>query len=826
MRTSARINAYFTAKGWTRFRFQREAWRAYREGRSGLIYSPTGSGKTLAAWLGPVRRALETPAENKGLQVLWITPLRALANDLVTNLRDSVEALDLPWRVEIRTGDTGSSVRSRQRQKPPDALITTPESLSLLLSYAEGEQLFSRLHTVIVDEWHELIGTKRGVQLELCLARLRRWRPDLQTWGLSATLGNVDEAMQALLGPQGKGILIRDSQPKTTHIEAVLPVSAGKFPWSGHLGLQLLPQVVELLENRKTTLLFTNTRAQAEQWAEALVKARPDWQPVIDLHHGSIDQSLRLRIEQNLRAGALRCVVCTSSLDLGVDFSPVDQVIQVGSPKGVARLLQRAGRSGHQPGAESRVMCVPTHAFELVEIAAARHAAEAGLLESRPPLRLCLDVLAQHLITIGLGSGFEAKAMREEIESTMAFAGLQDAQWQWVLDFITRGGQTLQGYPQFHKVIERDGVYRVEDRRLAAHHRMSIGTITSNTAMRVQWLRGGILGHVEEDFIAKLRKHDHFLFAGRLVKLVMVQDMTAYVQQAKNGARTVPRWQGGRMPLSSELADSVLALLGRSRSEDVPDPEMQAVRDLLTLQHRWSRIPDPSILLCEMVRGREGVSLFCYPFGGRLVHEGLATLLAYRLTRLRPMTFKLSVNDYGFELLSKEDPDLDEPLLSNMMTTQNLLEDLHGCVNTTELARRQFRDIARIAGLVFQGFPGKNKTTKQIQASSSLIYDVFTAYDPHNLLLDQAWREVLENQLQSTRLTTILTRIGTQTLVLTHPKRLTPLAFPLWAERIQSQTISSETWRERVLNMIATLEKESHERRSVRMPRVPTGHRR
>ena len=823
MTAASRIKQYYKQNGWTQFQFQRNAWRAYRAGKSGLIHSPTGSGKTLAAWLGPLRRAMDSKQVIRGLQVIWITPLRSLANDMANNLQGTADALGLPWRVEIRTGDTGSSVRSRQRRSPPNALITTPESLSLLMSYAEADNFFSNLHTIVVDEWHELIGTKRGVQLELCLARLRTLQPGVQTWGLSATLGNVEEAMHTLIGPRQTGILIEGMRSKATHIQALLPSSVGRFPWSGHLGLLLLPLVIRLLERKGTTLLFTNTRAHAEQWFEALLQARPDWLNTIELHHGSVDHALRSQIEENIRAGVLRCVICTSSLDLGVDFSPVSQVIQVGSPKGIARLLQRAGRSGHKPGAISQVVCVPTHAFELVEIAAARHAAREGKLESRKPLRFSLDVLVQHLVTLALGSGFEAFAIRDEVESTYAFAGLQDQQWKWVLDFITRGGQALQGYSQFRKVTVENGIYRVRDRRIAAHHRMGIGTITSRSSMQVRWMRGGALGQVEEDFIAKLNKGDLFLFAGRLVKLIQVREMTAYVQQAKSGQRTVPRWQGGRMPLSSELADSVLAILGRSQSDKMMDPEMIAVHDLLTVQKQWSQVPDPSTLLCELVKNREGYSLFCYPFGGRLVHEGLATLLAYRLSRIRPMTFKISVNDYGFELLTTDHTFLvTKELLAQGFTPHRLLEDLLACMNSTELARRQFRDIARIAGLVFQGYPGSNKTTKQLQASSSLIYDVLKNYDKDNLLLDQAWREVLDNQLQIERLTNVLQRIAMQTIMLERPKRLTPLAFPLWADRLQSQTISSESWRVRVLKMIDSLERPNNVRQSNRHTRALT----
>ena len=809
----ARVQAWFDERGWRLFEFQREARDAYLAGESGLIHSPTGSGKSLAAWLGPLAEAAAAGWPDGGPRVLWITPLRALAADTRENLAEAAAALGGSWRVEVRTGDTAQSVRARQRRRPPEALITTPESLSVLMSYADGASWFRRLACVVVDEWHELLGTKRGVQLELCLARLRSIAPGLRTWGLSATLANLADARDVLLGPGMAGRLVRGQAPKTVRIRSVLPDTPERFPWAGHLGIRLLPAVVAAIEAAGSTLLFTNTRSQAELWFQGLVDARPDWVGRIALHHGSIDRKLRRRIEDALRAGELLCVVCTSSLDLGVDFSPVDRVMQVGSPKGVARLLQRAGRSGHQPGAVSEVLCVPTHAFELVEIAAARRAAEQGRIEARRALTRSLDVLVQHLVTVALGGGFEAESMRAEVSRTRAFAGITDAEWGWVMDFVTRGGQALQGYPQYRRVEAMDGRYRVTDRGIGQRHRMGIGTIASDTAMNIRWLTGGSLGTIEESFVSRLERGDRFLFAGRLVELAQVRDMTAYVRRAKKGRRTVPRWQGGRMPLSTELADSVLEVLEAAESDASAPEEVTAVAGVLELQRRWSRLPVPGELLVEVNRSREGVSLFCYPFAGRLVHEGLATLLAWRLSREAPATFTLSANDYGLELLSRQEPDVDAERLARLLAPGDLEADLLACMNTSEIAKRRFRDIARIAGLVFQGYPGRGKSTRQIQASSGLIFDVLERYDGDNLLLDQARREVLENQLETRRMRETLASIGQKNIVIERPERLTPLAFPLWAERLQSQIMSSETWRDRVERMAASLERAAERRR-------------
>jgi ATP-dependent Lhr-like helicase len=546
----ARVEAWYAERGWTVPAFQRETWTRYLAGESGLVNSPTGSGKTLAAWLGPLIEEIDAATRfdaPPGPRVLWITPLRALASDLQRNLQSAADALGVPWRVELRTGDTASNVRARQREKPPHALVTTPESLSVLLSYPDTGAWLGGVRAIVVDEWHELMATKRGVQLELGLARVRALSPGVRTWGLSATIANLDEARDVLLGPGVAGALVRGVADKRVAIESVLPDTLDRFPWAGHLGLRLLEPVLAALDGARTALLFTNTRSQAELWYRALVEARPDWLERLAIHHGSIAREVRERIEGGLRDGSLKCVVCTSSLDLGVDFAPVELVLQVGSPKGVARLLQRAGRSGHRPGEPSQVLCVPTHALELAEVAAARHAQSLGRIEARRPLTRSLDVLAQHLVTLAAGPGFDADAIRDEVRHTHAFAALTDAEWNFALDFVTRGGSALSAYPQYRRV-ERgpDGVYRVPDPRLARVHRTQIGTITSDGTLELRWLSGGSLGTVEESFLSRRRPGDAFVFAGRVLQLVRVKDMVGYVRLATSRSQAVPRWNGGR----------------------------------------------------------------------------------------------------------------------------------------------------------------------------------------------------------------------------------------------------------------------------------------
>jgi ATP-dependent helicase Lhr and Lhr-like helicase len=809
------LAAWFALQGWAPFPFQREVWRAYLSGESGLVHAATGTGKTLAAWLGPLAEAAREReaarrTQRRGappLRVLWVTPLRALAADTAEALHHPLRSLSLGWTLETRTGDTSAAVRARQSRRLPTALVTTPESLSLLLTRDDVQQTFADLRLVVIDEWHELLGSKRGVQVELALARLRALCPALRTWGLSATLGNLREAHDTLLGTQpARSRIVQGVVPKAVVVDALIPDRIDRFPWAGHLGTQMLPQVVAAIEEGETAIVFTNTRSQTEIWYQAILGARPDWAGSIALHHGSLDRKRRAWVEDALRAGTLRCVVATSSLDLGVDFSPVDRVLQVGSPKGIARLLQRAGRSGHRPGAVSRVTCVPTLVLELIEVAAARDGFETGAIESRLPVARPLDVLVQHLVTVAIGGGFEPVALLREVRTTRAYADLRDDEWEWALDFVTRGGTALQGYPEYSRLVERQGRYVVEAPAIVRRHRMAIGTIVDDAQITVQYLGGARLGSVEEAFIARLKPGDRFVFAGKPLEYVRVRDMKAWVRRASSSKGAIPRWLGSRLPLSGELAAALRARLGEAERGVFRGPEMRAVRPILEVQAKWSRIPAADELLIESVASREGRHLFFFPFEGRLVHEGLAALFAYRISRLRPITFSMAANDWGFELLSSEESPIREALGAGLLEPANLLADIPASLNATEMARRQFREIARVAGLIFPGFPGAGKSARQLQASSGLFFDVFRRYDPENHLLSQAHREVLERQLESSRIGRTLERLARSRVVLTYPDRTPPLAFPLLVDRIRER-VSSESLADRVRRMQLALER-------------------
>ena len=801
-----RARGWFEREGRAPFAFQEEMWHAYWRGESGLLNAGTGTGKTYAAWFGPLLQPDPAP-ERPGIRVLWITPLRALARDLVAGLRQPLRTLAPAWQVQERTGDTSSAIRAKQRAQPPQALVTTPESLSVMLSRAEMLPGLLTIQALIVDEWHEFLGTKRGVQLELTAARLRALSPGLRVWGLSATLPDLPAAMSTLLGPHRTGTLIRAQQSKHYEIDAILPAALHRFPWAGHLGLSLLPEVLSRIDRARTTLVFTNTRSQAELWYQAIVTSRLDWLTAAALHHGSMDTALRRRVEESLKSGSLKCVVCTSSLDLGVDFPPVDQVLQIGSPKGVARLLQRAGRSGHQPGQRSRVTIVPTHAWELLECAAARRSVQAMRLEPRVGLRLALDVLAQHLVTLAAGAGFDAAEMWFEVRGTHAFAELNEVQWQWTLDFITRGGAALQGYPQFRRVSIVDSRFVTAGSDIARRHRRAIGTISSTASVAVKWLKGGSLGFIEEAFVGRLRPGDDFVFGGRTVTLVRVRDSIAYVRLAGKASRFVPRWQGARLPLSATLGLGVLELLGALATGDDAEPEVRALEPLLRIQSQWSALPTPDHLLVECYETREGFHLMVFPFAGRLLNEGVASIAATRAARASPRTFSITTNEYGFELLCEQPLNIEQSVLRSWMSLENLLPDLLAGIDASDLARRQFRDIAQIAGLVDPGTPGKRKSSRQLQASSGLMFDVLERHDAGNLLLDQSRREVLDAQLDYRELQVLLGRLSRLPITVVRPPRLTPLGFPLWADRLQTQTLSTESWKTRIEREARRLEK-------------------
>ena len=799
------IQSWFERRGWSPLPFQQRSWAAYLEGRSGLIQVPTGSGKTFAAVMGPIAAMLAETGDHPGIRLLYITPLRALSRDLALAIREPITEMRWPLRVGIRNGDSSSSERSKQLKSPPQILVTTPESLTLLLSNSKAEELFRHLDTVVLDEWHELMGSKRGTQTELCLSWLRQQRPSLQTWAISATIGNLAQAARHALGTNGEPVIIGGAPARVTEIRSLLPETIDGFPWAGHLGLRMYEDLVAAMNPGISTLLFTNTRNQSERWFQCLRFACPEMEGALALHHSAIDRSEREAIEASVKAGTIRWVVCTSSLDLGVDFQPVEQVVQIGSPKNLARLLQRAGRSAHLPGGTSQVLFMPTNALELLELSAVRRGLEEGLVEQRKPPMAPLDVLLQHLTSLACGAGFHPEETLRAVRSSAAFSNLAQEDWDWCLRFLEHGGDCLAAYPRYRKLEWDEAVqrFRVRESAIARLHRLNIGTITAAPAITVRFVRGAVLGHVEETFIGQLKPKDVFFFSGRQLEFVRLRDMTAYVKVSNRKSRTVPAWAGGQMALSDLLTHHLRLEVDRASRGELDTPELQALRPLFERQQDLSVLPRIGQLLIETCRTREGTHLYAYPFEGRFVHEGIGFLWASRLTQLERGTITVSVNDYGFELLAPKTYPMAELLEDHsdlLLNTDHLERDLEAALNLSELQRRRFRAIAQVAGLMHRGFPGSGKSTGQLQISASLLFDVFERHEPQNRLLRQARREVLDEQLELSRLEAALQRAAQQEWLHVATPRPGPLAFPLLVERLNNR-MSNETVLERIQRM-------------------------
>jgi ATP-dependent Lhr-like helicase len=636
----------------------------------------------------------------------------------------------------------------------------------------------------------------------------------LSVWGISATIGNLEQAKDVLLAPTGKeGTIVRANINKDIRIESIIPDEIEKYPWAGHLGIKLVEKVLPIIHASKTTLIFINTRGMSERWYQALLDVAPDLAGLIALHHGSIEQDLRLWVEDNLHTGKLKAVVCTASLDLGVDFRPVDTVIQVGSPKGVARFLQRAGRSGHQPDATSKIYFLPTHSLELVEAAALKKGIAENDIESKEPMLLCFDVLIQYLCTIAISDGFKPVEIFKEIKSTHCFSDITDDEWQEVLFFLTQGGKALLQYDEYKKIIVTDGIYRIEDRRLAMRHRMHIGTIVSDAMLKVKFLSGGYVGVIEEYFISRLQPGDVFTLAGRNLEFLMIKEMTVVVKKSTNKKSIVPSWMGGRMSLSANLGQKLREVLAPSKALSKSPPkgetfdEIIALKPLLDLQISLSSIPAENELLIEHLETKEGFHVFVYPFEGRLVNEAMAAILAYRISLITPITFSIAMNDYGFELLSDQPIPLDDTNAYELFSSVNLLADIQKSVNSTEMAKRKFRDIAVIGGLIFQGMPGEKVKARHLQSSAGLLFKVFSEYDADNVLLRQAYREVLDQQMEEVRLRNALQRIANSKIIINFPKQLTPFCFPIIVDGLSRNNLSSEKFEDRVKKMQAQLDR-------------------
>ena len=814
--------SWFKSQDWEPLPFQRETWNAFLGGKNGLLNAPTGSGKTYALWIpivldyirkNPDYKTKKTPE----LKAVWITPLRALSVEIEQAANKFAQEIGSNLTVGVRTGDTSQKIRAAQKKQMPDLLITTPESLQLLLSNKGYDKIFGKLNAIVIDEWHELLGTKRGVQVELALSRLKTISPKLKIWGISATIGNLQQAREVLLGSDSEAlqnsVLIKANIKKQISVRSILPEKMETFPWRGHLGLYLLDEVVPIIRSSRTTLLFTNTRSQCEIWYQRILQRYPEFAGELAMHHGSINRETRLWVEQAIRNEELKAVVCTSSLDLGVDFAPVETIVQIGGPKGVARFLQRAGRSGHQPGKESVIHFLPTHAVELIEASALQKAVKETVVEDRLPYLQSFDVLVQYLTTLAVSNGFFPKEIFPEVKSTFCFQALTKEQWEWLLNFVTQGSQSLKAYDEYKKIeIEDDGRFKVNSRAIAMRHRLQIGTIVSDAVLAVKYLKGGYIGSIEESFISRLNPGDVFTFAGKNLELYKIKNMQVIVRKSKQKNSRFPSWQGGRMTFSSQMSELLREEMFHASNITSSEPgcktvpatesrELKALSNIFQRQQKESIIPKKDEFLIETFKTREGYHAIFYPFEGRFVHEAMSGLLAYRISLLNPISFSLAFNDYGFELLSDQEINMQQVFDNDLFSSEYFMDDLQKSLNATEMARRKFRDIAVISGMVFTGFPNKMIKTKHLQSNSQLLFSVFRDYEPDNLLFQQAFRETFEHQLEEGRLLKAMERISEQKMIWKKCKKPTPFSFPIITDRLREK-LSSEKMEDRVRKMI------------------------
>jgi ATP-dependent helicase Lhr and Lhr-like helicase len=815
---------WFAARGWAPRQHQLEVLTKARAGRSVLLIAPTGGGKTLGGFLPSLVELHAAPRQTLqsvgGLHTLYVSPLKALAVDIARNLERPIFEMRLPVRVETRTGDTPSSKRRRQRRDPPHILLTTPEQLALILSSPDAPYLFSSLKRVVLDELHALVTSKRGDLLSLGLARLFRLAPQLTTLGLSATVAHPDDLRRFLVPQKEQGgplanLVVAEggAAPDVTMLD-----TKERLPWAGHSAHHALTEIYELVRHHKTSLIFVNTRGQAERIFQELWRINDDALPIA-LHHGSLDVAQRRKVEAAVAAGRLRAVVATSSLDLGVDWGDIDLVVNVGAPKGASRLLQRIGRANHRMNESSKGILVPANRFEVLECSAALDAIAANKQDT-PPLRTgALDVLAQHVLGSACGSPFLADELYAEVKSAAPFAGLDRAEFDAVLDFVASGGYALKAYERFAKIKQdKDGRWRVSHPAVAQRYRMNVGTIIEADMLKVRLVRsrasrmiprgGRILGQVEEYFIETLVPGDTFVFAGQILKYEALVEDEVYVSRSAAEDPKVPSYEGGRFPLSTYLADRVRAIVSdRDGWQGLP----RQVRQWLEIQARRSLLPRPQELLVETFPRDNKHYLVCYPFEGRLAHQTLGMLLTRRLERakLRPLGFvanEYALAIWGFGDLAQE-LRCGELSFAALFDPDMLGDDLEAWLAESALMKRTFRACAVIAGLIDRRFPGKEKSRREVTISTDLVYDVLRRHQPDHILLRAARADAATGLLDIRRLSDMLTRIEGR-IIHKALDRVSPLAVPVMLE-IGRESVRGEAAEELLAQAEAALLEEA-----------------
>ncbi|RFC67140.1 ligase-associated DNA damage response DEXH box helicase [Mesorhizobium denitrificans] len=797
---------WFAERGWSPRAHQLELLGRAQAGKSVLLIAPTGAGKTLAGFLPTLTdlavRSKRKPGEaHRGIHTLYISPLKALAVDIERNLGRPIAEMGLPISVETRTGDTPQHKRQRQKLVPPDVLLTTPEQLALLIAANDAQRFFKDLRYVIFDELHSLVTSKRGHLLALGLARLRKLRPELQTIGLSATVAEPEQ-LQKWLVPQNRDAALADlitvsggAKPHITILD-----SEQRVPWAGHSARYAVEDVYRAIKEHRTTLLFVNTRSQAELLFQELWRVNEDALPIA-LHHGSLDVGQRRRVERAMAGNELRAIVATSTLDLGIDWGDVDLVVHVGAPKGASRLAQRIGRSNHRMDEPSRAILVPANRFEVLECRAALEANAVGAQDT-PPLAVgALDVLAQHILGCACGAPFDADSLFNEVRSAEPYATLDRSTFDRVVDFVATGGYALKTYERYARIRQnKDGLWRVSNPRVAQQYRLNVGTIVEMPELNVRYVRqgrggvsrgGAVLGKVEEYFAEALRPGDNFLFAGKILRFEGIRENECYVSNGSAAQIIVPSYAGGKFPLSTYLADGVRSLLSDpSRWNALPDQ----VSDWLRTQQEKSVLPGRGDLLVETFPRGDRHYMVCYPFEGRLAHQTLGMLLTRRLERAGARPLGFVATDYSLGVWALDDLGVRfksrKPSLSELFDEDMLGDDLDAWLNESWMLKRMFRNCAVIAGLIEKKFPGQEKNGRQITVSADLIYDVLRAHEPDHILLQATRADAAAGLLDVRRLGDMLSRIRGR-IVHKPLERISPLAVPVMLE-IGKESVKGE----------------------------------
>ncbi len=796
----AQLLEWFGKQKYSPMPFQTEAWDAFAQNQAALIAVPTGSGKTLAAFGGPLLKLMteERPVVS-ATRIIYLTPLKALARDIVNSISRPIEDLKLPFQVGLRTGDSTPEARQSQRKVKPEILVTTPESLAILLT-AQNPEKYAEVFSVIIDEGHELLGSKRGSLLELSIATLRKYSPDLIVTVLSATIGNLRQAAEALTGVSNAKI-ISDAPSRSIQIDVLAPAEMTAAPWFGYAGLNLAEDLLKTIDPKETQIIFTNTRGSAEAWYRDILERRPQWRELTGLHHGSLTREERVLVEEKAKAGELKIIVATSSLELGVDFPKVGRVYQIGSVKSMARAVQRAGRGFHRPGESSSLTVCPASIFEILEAHALRQAVKVGIFEDKIPIPKPLDVFVQFLLNRAYNAGFTIDEIKETVARTYSFREITESEIIWAIQFLATGGKSLSQYDQFLKIKPEGNRYVFADPKNARMHRMNIGTIVSDDGIRVRFMGGKTLGTIGETFVSRLKKGDVFQFAGRELEYVQLNYNILLVRLSSERPEIATVWTGNILPISSLISEhlrmSVDQLARASGESDLPEAELKEFWPAAERQKQISHIPLADETLVEIWKAREGFHLYLYTWAGRLVNEGLGHLFAFRISAVRANTISVAVSDHGIELLATEEfPPVE--VLSALFTDLNDLEsDIEKSLNFPELAKRTFREVARVSGMIQATVAGQSKNQRNLQMSSGLLYDVLEKYEKNHPLVLQAKKEVRQNQLHLPSLIKVIHNFKTRRFVFKKIEKISPFAFPIFIERARTR-VSTEKLEHRI----------------------------